>query len=236
MWKSTNKWGPGRSSGSAPIAVEKVDEPGTLGLAKQRNMAHEKLASDLAALAGVRVPRVEFGTIDGKGEALYTVSRVHGVESIDLGLVRQNAPNQFQSSDVQQAIARASGLVPFYAWTACGDLKDDHLVLDRDDDGRYHVTGVDFEFAFAWGEADGGQIAGFALPPALSGNVDKNVVATTVAMIEAITDEQIIRDAVGALPDSLASPADKTRIADGLIGRRSKVKEGMKARGWLEQN
>jgi hypothetical protein len=230
MWKPTKKWGPPRPTGSSPIAVERGDAGNELGLAKQRGMWQEKLASDLAHLAQVRVPKVEIDQIEGK-DGHYAISRVHGVESNDLTAIRQHAPSDFASSAVQDAIARASGLIPFYAWTATGDLKDDHLVLDREQDGLYHVTGVDFEATFSWGEADGGTVGAPGIPPAMVPKIDKSRVAATVAAIEAISDEQI-RSAVGALPG--LSAEERKRIADGLIGRRSKVKERMKAQGWLE--
>lgn len=75
MWKPTQKWGPPRASGSNPIAVERMGAEYGLGLAKTRGTEQEKLASDLAALVGVRVPRVELDTIEGKGNDLYAISR-----------------------------------------------------------------------------------------------------------------------------------------------------------------
>jgi hypothetical protein len=221
MWKPTTKWGPPRRTGSAPIAVEKVDSPDTLGLAKQRGAINEKLASDLAALAGVRVPRVEFDEIQGlEAQGHYTVSHVHGVESTDLTAVQQLAPDLFKKPEVQDAIAKASGLLPFYAWTGAADQqKDDHLVLDREADGQYHVSGVDFESTFTWGIGDGGPINPPGVPPALIPKVDSDRVASTVAAIEAITNEQI-HTAVAALPASV-SEAEKRRLEDGLIGRRA---------------
>lgn len=229
MWKPTKKWGPPRQTGSRPIAVEQVGSENTLGLAKQRGMYNEKLASDLADLARVRVPRVEFGDIDGN-TGPYAISHVHGVESNDLAAVRQQ-PTTFNLAVVQEAIARASGLIAFYAWTGVTDLKDDHLVLDRELDGQYHVTGVDFESAFAWAEADGGAVNAPGIPPALAPKIDRARVAEAVAAIEAVTDAQI-QQIVNALPTSVGA-AEKQRITGGLIGRRSKVRARMQMQGWL---
>jgi hypothetical protein len=51
-----------------------------------------------------------------------------------------------------------------------------------------------------------------------------------VSAIEALTDDQI-RAVVNTLADSVASQDEKNRIADGLIGRRPKVRGRMKALG-----
>lgn len=232
MWEPTDKWGPPRTSGSQPIGVHRVGAENELGLAKQRGKQQEKLASDLAALVGVRVPRVELDTIKDKSDAAYAISRVHGRESTDLTAVRQKAADEFKSAPVQDAIKRASGLVPFYAWVGTGDQKDDHLVLDRDADGSYHVTGVDFKSSFGWGEPDGGQVGRPGVPQALAenNNIVKGIVAEAVDRIEAVTDEQIF-SAVKPLP---ISEENKKRIADGLIGRRGSVRARMKEQGWLD--
>jgi hypothetical protein len=233
MWKPTKKWGPPRATGSSPIAVEKVGAEEELGLAKQRGMLNEKLASDLAAMVQVRVPKVDLDEIEGKS-GLCAISRVHGAESNDLAAVKQHAADVFNSPKVQEAIKRASGLLAFYAWTGTGDQKDDHLVLDTTGGGQYHVTGVDFESAFSWGgEADGGQIHGPGVPPAMAPNIDKAQVSAVVTAIESATDDQI-RAAVGGLPDALVSAQEKQRIATGLIGRKRRVRERMKAQGWLD--
>jgi hypothetical protein len=234
MWKPTTKWGPPRRTGSAPIAVEKVESPATLGLAKQRGSANEKLASDLAALVGVRVPRVEFDHIQGQeAQGHYSISHVHGVESNDLAAVQQLAAEIFKKPEVQAAIAEASGLLPFYAWTAASDTqKDDHLVLDREADGSYHVGGVDFESTFTWPVGDGGPINHPGVPPALLQRVDRDRVDSTLVAIEAISDERIYAAVAAALP--AAVDTEKKRLADGLIGRRSKVRESMRVNGWLK--
>jgi integrase len=114
---------------------------------------------------------------------------------------------------------------------AIGDQqKDDHLVLDTMGDDTYNVRGVDFESAFQWGEADGGLVQAPGVPPSMASNIDKAQVGATVAAIEGMTDEQI-REVVSG---SRLVLAEKTRITDGLIGRRGKVRERMKAMGWLD--
>ena len=63
--------------------------------------------------------------------------------------------------------------------------------------------------------------------------IDKGRVSAAVTAIEGVSDEQI-HTLVNALPDPLMSAQDKTRIANGLIGRRNKVRQRMKAQGWLD--
>jgi hypothetical protein len=234
MWEITDKWRPPRFTSAAPLAVQRVDAPHELGLAKPRNKEQEKLASDLAAVASVRVPRVELDTIKDRGNALYAISLVHGMDSTDLRFVREKAAEQFKSAAVQDAVKRASGLAAFYAWIGTDDQKDDHLVLDREADGTYQVSGVDFEYSFGWRDRPNGrQVIGAGIPAAMSEDEEKNIdkarVSEVVAAITALTDEQI-RQVVSASP----FPEDQSkRIADGLIARRDLLKARMKARGWL---
>jgi hypothetical protein len=234
MWEITDKWGPPRSSTGVPIAVQRVGAPHELGLAKQRNKEQEKLASDLAALAGVRVPRVELDTIKHKGNSLYAISLVHGKDSTDLRFVREKDAEQFKSGAVQDAVKRASGLAAFYAWIGTSDFKDDHLVLDREADGTYRVAGVDFEHSFGWQDRPNGvQVICTGIPPAMSEDQEKNIdkarVSEVVATITALSDEQM-RQVMSA---SLFPEDQSKRIADGLIARRGRLKACMKARGWL---
>jgi len=95
---------------------------------------------------------------------------------------------------------------------------------------RYSVRGIDFESSFQWGDADGGQVQAPGVPPSMAANIDKAEVGATVTAIEAMTDKQI-RDLVDT---SRLEPTEKTRIANGLIGRRGKVRDRMKAQGWLD--
>jgi hypothetical protein len=194
-------------------------------------MTNEKLASDLASRVGVKVPRVEFDNVEGSPK-IHSISHAHGQESIDVTLLRQRAPNQINSQEVKKALGQASGLLPFYVWTASGDFKDDHLVLNMDANGAYDVAGIDFQHSFNWPQGNGGPVQVSGMPPALAPNIDKNVVATTVAAIEAMTDEQI-RDIVNSLPATVVSDAEKKRLSDGLIGRRDKVKGAMTNQGLI---
>jgi hypothetical protein len=234
MWEITDKWRPPRGSSAGPIAVQRVGAPHELGLAKERNKEQEKLASDLAAVAGVRVPRVELDTIKDQGNTLYAISRVHGTDSTDLRFVREKAAEAFKSAAVQDAVKRASGLAAFYAWIGTSDFKDAHLVLDREADGTYHVSGVDFEFSFDWRDHPSGvKVIGVGIPPAMSDDEEKNIdkarVSEVVAAITALTDEQI-RQVVSASP----IPEEQSkRIADGLMARRDLLKARLKGRGWL---
>jgi hypothetical protein len=229
MWKKTDKWRPARYGGSGAIAVEKVGSPSELGLAKLDNAVKEKLASDLAVLAGVRVPKVEADNVEGH-DGLFSISHAHGKESLDLSLLRETLPGEFGSAAVQGAIKDASGMVAFHAWTKTVDQKDDHLVLDRAGDGTYAIAGVDFQHSFQWQEGDGGSVDAPGIPPCMANSIDKARIGATVAAIEGITNEQI-NNAVNALT---TSNEEKKRLIDGLIGRREKLRERMKAQGWQD--
>jgi len=236
MWKETppEKWRPARFGGSGSIAVEKVGVvPEIYGLAKPRSMVNEKLASDLAALAGVKVPKVELDYVEGH-TGLHSISHAHGKESIDVLRLRSEQPGQIDSPLVKAAFGRASGLLVFHTWVATSDLKDDHIVLDRDDKDAYEFAAVDFESSLTWPVGDGGDVQAPSanLPKEMFENVDKAEVAATVDSIEVITDEQI-RNIVNTIPDALLNEGEKRRVVDGLIGRRSKIRDAMKRKGWL---
>jgi hypothetical protein len=120
-------------------------------------------------------------------------------------------------------------MVPFHAWTLTVDQKDDHLVLARGADGTYDVACVDFQHSFQWPQGDGGPVQAPSVPACMANCIDKSVVATTVAAIEGMTDSQI-RNAVTALE---TTEDEKKRLADGLIGRRGKIREIMRSQKWL---
>jgi hypothetical protein len=233
MWKITDDWRPARFGGSGSIAVEKVGAvPKIYGLAKPRSVVNEKIASDLAALAGVKVPKVELDNVEGQ-PALHSISRSHGKESIDIAKLR-GLPGQMTSPEVKAAFARASGLLAFHAWIATQDLKDEHIVLDMDNPDAYEFAAVDLESSLGWPVGDGGEVQApsAGLPREMFDNVDTAVIAATVDRIETITDEQI-RNIVSTIPDAVLSEGDKKRVVDGLIGRRSKIRDAMRGRGWL---
>jgi len=229
MWKPTNKWRPARYGGSGAIAVEKDGHPEQVGLAKKDNAVKEKLASELAGLARVKVPKVEFDTVEGH-DGTFSVSHAHGRESIDLTMLKDRHPEEYNSAAVQDAIKAASGMVAFHAWTKTTDQKDDHVVLARGEGGTYDVAGVDFQHSFQWNERDAGAVTRPNVPPCMLGKIDKARVEATVSAIENITDEQI-RSAVNQLP---TTEQEKKRLADGLVARRAKIRERMKAEGWID--
>jgi hypothetical protein len=197
-------------------------------LSASPNAIREKLASDLAPAAGVKVPKVEFDQVEGRN-GLFAISHAHGKESIDISLLRERHPEEYNSATVQDAIKGASGMIVFHAWTATVDQKDDHLVLARGDDGTYHVAGVDHQHSFQWQEPDGGPVRAPSVPPCLQNNIDKSRVEAATTDIENISDQQIRND-VNALN---TSEDEKKRLSEGLIGRKGKVRECMKAQGWL---
>jgi len=159
VWKRTDKWKPGRvGTASAGFGVQDSDS-GITGFAKRQFAHREKLASDLASLVGVAVPRVVLDRVNGSAE-LYAISQAYGIESIDLSLLRDRLANRFNSEEVQNAIRQASGLLPFHAWVATQDLKDDHLVVAMDATGTYTIAAIDFAYSLDF-PPDGGQV----LPP-----------------------------------------------------------------------
>lgn len=240
MWKSTKNWKPARFGGSGAVAVEKeisiqnaegkTVQTKLFGLAKQRSAPNEKLASDLAQLAGIAVPKVELDDVEGKS-GLWAISIAHGETSIDATLLRAHLKEDFHTPKVQDSFKKAAGLLPFYAWIATTDLKDDHLCVASISGGSYHVVGVDFEMSFKWQAADGGPVGDPGMPPSMRSNIDKSVVDDAISAIENVTDAQIT-EAVNKLPESLKTSAEKTLLTSGLIARRSKVRQAMKKLGW----
>ena len=231
MWNSTNEWRPCRpgSSGGVPV---KDTESGKLGLAKPQLAHREKLAGDLAELAGVNVPKVVLAPING-GTAVHGISIAHSKEGFDVKWFREQKPEVLDTPEMKDAFKRGSGLLAFHAWLSTGDLKDDHLAVAIDSTGAYTVAGVDFADSIQWQQSDGGNVQASTGLQTLTANVDKNVIAATVDKIESVTDDQI-KTVVNALPDNLPPNADKERIISGLIARRGKVRKAMKDQGWLE--
>jgi len=231
VWKKTDKWKPGRlGTASAGFGVQDSDS-GTTGFAKKQFAHREKLASDLAERIGVAVPKVVLDHVDG-GADLHAISQAHGKESIDLSLLRDRLADRFNSPEVKDAIKQASGLLPFHAWVATQDLKDEHLVVATDRAGAYTIAAIDFAYSLDLPPPDGGPVQLPTGPPTLAANVDKNIVEATVQKIESVTDDDI-HAIVQALPAELADDNEKVRLANGLIGRRAKIRAVMQSQGWM---
>lgn len=231
VWKKTDKWKPGRlGTASAGFGVQDSDS-GTTGFAKKQFAHREKLASDLAERVGVAVPKVVLDHVDGSAD-LYAISQAYGKESIDLSLLRDRLAERFNSPGVKDAIRKASGLLPFHAWIATQDLKDEHLVVATEDAATYTVAAIDFAYSLDLPPLDGGPVAPPGGPPTLIANVDKSVVEATVGKIENLSDDEI-RTIVQALPAEIANDNEKERLASGLIGRRAKIRPAMQGQGWM---
>ena len=65
MWKKTDKWRPARVGTASGGGGVEDSETGALGFAKSQFAHREKLASDLAALVGVAVPKVVLDRVNG---------------------------------------------------------------------------------------------------------------------------------------------------------------------------
>jgi len=231
VWKKTDKWKPGRlGTASAGFGVQDSGS-GTTGFAKRQFAHREKLASELAERVGVAVPKVVLDHVEGNAD-LYAISQAYGKESIDLTLLRDRLADRFNSAEVKDAIKKASGLLPFHAWIATQDLKDEHLVVATDGTGAYTVAAIDFAYSLDLPPPDGGPVQAPAGPPSLAANVDKSIVEATVQRIESLADDDI-RAIVQALPAELADDNEKGRLANGLIGRRAKIRAVMQNQGWM---
>jgi hypothetical protein len=231
VWQKTKKWKPAKpntASGGGPV---ENSETGELAFAKAQSPQCEKIASDLANLVGLPVPRVVLDNVEGDTR-IHAVSSLHGKESIDIPLLRERLPKHFESQQVQDALKQSSGMLALYAWLATTDLKDDHLMVATDEAGAYSVAAIDFVQSLAWPEADGGTVQPPAVPACLANNIDKNRVADAVARIEALNNDQI-QAVINAIPDGLLNPEQKMRVASGLIGRRGRIREVMTQKGWM---
>ena len=177
------------------------------------------------------MPVVSVDHIDGI-DALHAISMAFGKESVDLSLLRDRVAGRFSSPEVTEALKRASGMLPFHAWLATQDLKDKHLVVAADEVHAYDIAAIDFAYSLDLPPPDGGPVQPPVGPPSLIANFDKGLVAATLERIETVTDEQI-RAVVQALPNELAGDGEKERLANGLIGRRGKIREVMVGQGWM---
>lgn len=228
MWKPTTIWRPGRGNTASGGFGVQCSNTGDLGYAKPRDVYQEKLAHELAKSIGVSVPEIRLGEVEGRG-GLHAVSVVFGKECFDLRSARETSTI---TEPLKAALALASGLLALHGWLATGDLKEDHVLVTTDDDGTCCVAAIDFASAFAWGP-DGGNIDGPTTEPkGLVENVDKAVVEATVRQIEAMTDD-VIRQTVALIPDTILPQADRDRVANGLITRRARIRAAMRTRGWL---
>jgi hypothetical protein len=230
-WTNTGKWSAATAGGgSAGFSVE-CPATGELGHAKPVKIANELLGYVLSVEAGVSVPVVELGTHNGNNVA---VSKMWGPKSMDVMMVQRVSPDTFASAPFREALGNASGLFPYHAWVGTRDIKDAHLMVRpgaRPD--QYEVAGIDFADAFEWpggpAQIETAPMNGAA---AIVSNRNAEVVAATVARIEAIPPERI-REIVNSIPDALLPAADKQRISTGLIARQAMLRGACHQAGWL---
>lgn len=228
-WRRTDKWKPAQTgTASGGFGVESI-ESGMVGLFKPRDVAQEKICSDLARAVGVKVPEVHLGKIDGH-PGTGAISMAQGKVSIDLQHLQQQHPNLYSSPKMVEALRVASGLLAFHAWVGTGDLKDAHLVVAEDGAGGYVVAAVDFADALRWQPTD--RVQSPAGPASLVQNPDPLVIQATVERIENCEDARI-EAIVNTVPDDVLSAHERERIISGLKARRVQVREVMRQRGWL---
>lgn len=228
LWKRTDKWKPATTgTASGCYGVESVGSDPVIGLFKPKDVPQEKICADLARAVGVKVPEVHLGKIEGTNE-IGAVSIAHGKVSQDLQWLQQQAAAVFASPKMQQALAAASGIIAFHAWVGTVDVKDAHLLVAEDDGGAYVVAAVDFADALKANVVQ----APPDQPASLVKNVDKQVVRTAVEKIEKCSNAEI-ESIVNAIPDELASRAEKDRIIEYLKARRGQVRNAMQQKGWI---
>lgn len=182
----------------------------------------------LAAEVGVPVPEIRLGEVEGKA-GTHAISVAFGKESIDLLRVRQLSGIV---PGLKTALSKGSGLLAFHAWSATGDLKEDHVLVAVDSDTDYRVAAIDFASAFAWDLSGGAMATPTTEPKGLVENVDKVVVADTVGRIEQVTDQRIQEIAEG-IPESVLPAAERQRVVIGLIKRRAMLRNYMRTKGWI---
>lgn len=87
---------------------------------------------------------------------------------------------------------------------------------------------LDYAFALGWGgvwEGDGWGVLGQApFPPAMTGAVDKAALGAILDRIESISDDTI-KSVVERIPSRFLAPAEGTLIIEGLVRRRSLVRQ-----------
>jgi hypothetical protein len=227
MWRRTDVWRPGRAGTASGGYGVQCGDTHDLGYAKPRDVHQERVASVIAGLAGVAVPEIRLGQVEGCN-GWHAVSIAFGSESIDLKRIRETVGI---SPALQQALGRESGILALHAWFATGDLKEEHILVASDKQGEHSVAAIDFASAFAWGGNPGIAVAPTTEPRGLIENVDKAQVLATVERMEALTDDEI-RAALAGIPEEVLPAAERERIATGLIHRRGSIRQAMQDRGW----
>jgi hypothetical protein len=162
------------------------------------------------------------------------VSESWGAKSMDARALKVTSPEAYASDAFKAGTRAASGLIAFHAWLGTGDHKDDHLVVrPGTQPDTYEVAGVDFADAFSF-DSTGGNVTVPAGPPALvtPDYRDVAVMQEAIRRIEDMSDDDI-RSVVESLPADVLTPADKQRITQGLIARKTKIAPAFRAAGWL---
>lgn len=231
VWVRSTKWTPASAGGGSQGFSVECPATGELGHAKPQCIAQEVLASLLADEIGVFVPETRLGTCEEKTIA---VSKLWGVKSMDIPSLRTTSPQVYSSDAFKAALRQTSGLLPFHAWLATSDLKDEHVMIRSGrNPGTYEIASIDFASAFGW-DASGGGVVVPSAPPVLVADEhrDTQIMSDTMARIEAIADNHI-EGIVQRLPEEILPTADKERIAHGLTVRKSTLRPVFQAAGWL---
>jgi hypothetical protein len=229
VWKRTDEWRPASPGGGSQGFSVKCPATGEFGHCKPISYAQEVLASALANQVGVPVPPTRLGNCEDKTVA---VSTAFGAQSIDVRALKVTSPQDYSSDAFKAAVRAAAGLMAFHAWVGVGDHKDEHVVVRSPAPDKYEVASIDFADAFSFDGAGGN--VGISGPEVLlaADHRDPALLLQTIDRIAALPEARI-QELVSALPDDVLAPADKTRIAQGLIARKTRIKAAFQGAGWL---
>lgn len=199
--------------------------------------AREKIASDLAADIGVCVPPVVLARrFDAAGEETSVcVSLVMYPRQWSWGQIRGLLADR-GASTITKAVAAlvpeaASRGLAFDTWIGQTDHADHphNIIFGYDPADEADRSFVFLDYAMAMGVKgmweNGGHMACSVapFPQYMINNLDRQVLAETIAVIETMPDGQI-REVVGRIPASYLPEEQGGIIADGLIGRRALIR------------
>jgi hypothetical protein len=128
----------------------------------------------------------------------------------------------------------ASAMVPFDTWLANSDRGNDgNLLISQSapgGSGRLHMAYIDFSYSmsFSW-RPDFRTVTPVGVYPIDPKEIDSVTAESVVTAIETLREEHI-GSVIGRLPDEFLSPAGKTLITEGLLYRKSKIRDAYTGR------
>jgi len=230
-WIRTTKWKPASPGGGSQGFSVECSETGTLGHAKPNQFHQEVIASLLADLVQVPVPETRLGKCEDK---VLAVSKLWGGSSLDFPLLRTTSPTDASSKEMSESLRKACGLLAFHSWINTGDLKDEHvMVAPGDQPGIYLVASIDFASAFTW-DATGGVPVLPPGPPILIADAsrDASVLDSAISRIAGVAEANLA-PLIQSVPEVLLPDSEKKRILNGLLVRKTLIRQVFQTAGWL---